>query len=415
MAAIAVYVKILELDSDDLRAHRRAHQAVPGPLALDRPARRSTRRRPISSRDPDEKKRIYYQVGAVYERELGDVAASIDTYQKSSSSIRTTCRRSRASTSSTSTRRTGTSSSRVLTRESRDDRRSERSDQLPVPDRRALREAPRRRRARDRALSRDPRSSSPTTSRRSTRSRVSRAASSDPLGAARGARARSTTRSSDWPSLISVHEVQVQHTDDPFQKVELLHRIARLYEDALDDHARGVRHVRARASRSTTATRTRSQNLERLAMVVNRWPDVAALYDAELDKLAEDSGALRRARAAHRADLRDAARGRRERHRALPPRARSRGREPGRDHVARSALHADRALGRPRRRSSRAKPRLAQSPDEILEFKYRLGQVHQARLDDLDAAIAAYREVLSAAPEHAQTLEALESALRRRA
>src|SRR5262249_6988242 len=32
--------------------------------------------------DADEKKRIYYQVGAVYERELGDVPRAIETYQK---------------------------------------------------------------------------------------------------------------------------------------------------------------------------------------------------------------------------------------------------------------------------------------------------------------------------------------------
>src|SRR5262249_1935905 len=51
---------------------------------------------------------------------------------------------------------------------------------------------------------------------------------------------------------------------------------------------------------------------------------------------------------------------------------------------------------------------IGQTPDEILEFKFRLGQVHQLRLNDLDAAIAAYRDVLSVAPEHQATLAALE-------
>src|SRR5690606_6558374 len=51
---------------------------------------------------------------------------------------------------------------------------------------------------------------------------------------------------------------------------------------------------------------------------------------------------------------------------------------------------------------------IGQSPDEILEFKYRLGQVYQQKLGDLDRAIQAYREVISAAPEHADTLAALE-------
>jgi tetratricopeptide (TPR) repeat protein len=53
-------------------------------------------------------------------------------------------------------------------------------------------------------------------------------------------------------------------------------------------------------------------------MAVGRWPDVATLYDAELDKLGEEPVAFRRARPASGADLRDAARRHGERHRALP-------------------------------------------------------------------------------------------------
>ncbi|HEY3235768.1 MAG TPA: tetratricopeptide repeat protein, partial [Polyangiaceae bacterium] len=52
---------------------------------------------------------------------------------------------------------------------------------------------------------------------------------------------------------------------------------------------------------------------------------------------------------------------------------------------------------------------IGQSPDEILEFKFRLGQVYQLRLGDLDRAIGAYREVINAAPEHGETLQALET------
>src|SRR6185295_17933859 len=51
---------------------------------------------------------------------------------------------------------------------------------------------------------------------------------------------------------------------------------------------------------------------------------------------------------------------------------------------------------------------IGQGPDEILEFKYRLGLVYQTRLNDLASAIAAYKEVLGAAPEHTATREALE-------
>ncbi len=69
--------------------------------------------------------------------------------------------------------------------------------------------------------------------------------------------------------------------------------------------------------------------------------------------------------------------------------------------LARPPVHADRALEQTWRRSSRARPTIGQTPEEILEFKYRLGQVYQTRLGDRGSRRSqAYREVISAAPEH---------------
>jgi len=62
----------------------------------------------------------------------------------------------------------------------------------------------------------------------------------------------------------------------------------------------------------------------------------------------------------------------------------------------------------PTRRDPRATGRDRRAADDILEAKYRLGQVHQTRLADLPSRSPAYREVLAAAPEHTATLEALE-------
>ena len=39
----------------------------------------------------------------------------------------------------------------------------------------------------------------------------------------------------DWQKLIGVHEVQVRRSEDPARKVELLHQVAQLYEDAAGD------------------------------------------------------------------------------------------------------------------------------------------------------------------------------------
>jgi golgin subfamily B member 1 len=48
------------------------------------------------------------------------------------------------------------------------------------------------------------------------------------------------------------------------------------------------------------------------------------------------------------------------------------------------------------------------SADEVLEVKYRLGQVLQSKLGDVERALVAYRDVIGASPEHQATLEALE-------
>ena len=185
---------------------------------------------------------------------------------------------------------------------------------------------------------------------------------------------------SDWPKLISVHEVQVKHATDPFQKVELLHRIARLYEDALDDHARRVRHVRARARRSTTATRqtlaepraprdggqplaasrralrrrarqARATNPERFVELGLR---TAQIFEVQLEDV---DSAIARYRRVLDVDAR----------------------EPDRRSARSIASSRRPSAGPSSPRSSRARPRSARSPDEILEFKYRLGQVQQTQ------------------------------------
>ena len=142
-------------------------------------------------------------------------------------------------------------------------------------------------------------------------------------------------------------------------------------------------------------------------MIVTRWPHVAALYDAELDNLVEAperfvelglrtaqifevqledvDGAILRYRRVSEVDAEN-----------------------------QSAIRAlDRLFVQTERWRDLAailgrEAEIGTSPDEILELKYRLGQVHQLRLANLDAAIAAYRDVLNAAPEHAATLAALE-------
>ena len=150
-------------------------------------------------------------------------------------------------------------------------------------------------------------------------------------------------------------------------------------------------------------------------MVVNRWPQVAQLYDAELDKLAETPErfvelGLRLAQI-YEVQLEDVDNA----DRPLPPRARGRAREPERGSLARSPVPPDRALGGARGDPrARGRDRADARRDPRVQVPPRSGPPDAAS-NNVDAAIAAYRDVLSAAPEHETRCEALEGALRQRA
>ena len=213
--------------------------------------------------------------------------------------------------------------------------------------------------------------------------------------------------SGEWAKLISVLEVQARFAEDPVSKVDLLHRVARLYEDSLRDHHAAF-DVYARALAADNGNEETLGALERLGSTIDRWPQVAQLYDEELDKLAEEPGAPRRSGPAHRADLRDPTRRRRQRGGPLPAGARGRPRKPGRGALARSPLRAHRTLGRsragPRARSgdwadARRDPRVQVPPRSGLRAR---GSTISTRLSPRTARCS------RAAPEHAPTLEAIE-------
>ena len=145
---------MLEIDSDDLRA---IDALIRRYLDLSRwqDLLAVYAKKADLVADVDEKKGIHYQVGAVYERELGDVPRAIDTYTKileldpddlqALSRLDVLYERAQNWPELLS----------VLTRESEMTDDPNEGDELSVPDRGAVREAPRRRPAGGRALSRD--------------------------------------------------------------------------------------------------------------------------------------------------------------------------------------------------------------------------------------------------------------------
>ena len=215
--------------------------------------------------------------------------------------------------------------------------------------------------------------------------------------------------SGEWRKLIDVLEVQLAHSDpdDPWSRVQLLHRIAALFESDLHlDSATEAFDAYARAFVEDPSNEETLVALDRLAEATGRWLELAQLYDTFLEDADDpdrivDIG-LRVARI-HEERLGNA-------EIAIERLVKVADHDPE-NRVALESL--DRlyqmtekweALSEVLRRESA----IAASPEDALEYQFRLGQVYEQELQNVDEAIDCYRDILAAAPEHVSTLQALE-------
>ncbi|APR78089.1 TPR domain protein [Minicystis rosea] len=401
--SIAVYGKVLELDPEELGA---IDALIKLYLGLSRWADLLAvygKKADLVS-DPQEKKLIYYQIGAVYERELSDVARAIDTYQRVLELDPDDLQALGRLDVLYQTAQNWPELLSVLQHESElaTDAAEGISYQYRIAE---LYEKHLDDTSRAIELYRDLLQQMPDHGPTLAALEGIKQGAKDPLGAALVLEPIYDA-TGEWQKLISVLEVQVKAADDPYQKVELLHRVARLHEEALQDYQAAF-DTYARAVQSDIANEESLGNLERLAMAVTRWRDVAALYDQELDKLSEDPQRFvelaSRLAQIFETQLEDVENAVGRYRRVLAVDAENQG--------ALGAL--DRLFTMTERWAElvdilKREAEIGQDPDGILELKYRLGQVYQTRLNDLASAIAAYKEVLAAAPEHMPTREALE-------
>ena len=82
----------------------------------------------------------------------------------------------------------------------------------------------------------------------------------------------------DWKKLIGVHEIQVRCSDDGTRRVELLHQIAQIFEDAAGD-LNAAFETQARALAEDPANDDSMQQIERIARATGRFEDLAHVFD----------------------------------------------------------------------------------------------------------------------------------------
>ncbi len=402
--AIGVFQKVMEVDPEDLASVDALIRLFLSLARWQELLGAYTRKIDLVI-DPEEKKLIYYQVGAVYERELGDVQQAIDTYQRvleiDPDDIEALGRLDVLYQSAENWQELLS----VLSHES--ELAADPSESVGYQYRIAdLYEKKLGDVERAVELYRDilniqadhaPTLESLEGIKNGLQAPMSAASVLEPIYDTMG----------DWQKLISVLEVQVRFCDEAYEKVELVHRIARLYEESLSLHVDAFQTY-ARALAIDSQNEETLASLERLASITERWPFLAALYDNEVDKLANEPEAqielgLRVAQVyeVQLENIEEAI----QRYRNVIEI------EPENQ----AALRAlDRLYGISEKWSELAtildrEAETGETPDDILEFKYRLGQVYQLRLSNVNAALDAYREVINVAPDHADTLNALES------
>ncbi|MGD8860164.1 MAG: tetratricopeptide repeat protein, partial [Myxococcales bacterium] len=213
--------------------------------------------------------------------------------------------------------------------------------------------------------------------------------------------------SAESAKLVRVLEVLVANEEDPIRKVELLHQIAELHELHLDQ-PREAFVAYARALPYDNGNETTLSRLEHFADELGAWKELVDLYDKEIGRLREESPEMAIDLALRLAKLCEVQVGDVEaaiaRYRIVYEA------DPG--HV--ETLEAlDRLYEATERWQELAdvldkEAEVAASPDDVLNLQYRLGVLYQTRLGNVEQAVDQYREILAAAPEHENAMAALE-------
>ncbi len=96
----------------------------------------------------------------------------------------------------------------------------------------------------------------------------------------------------DWPSLIKIGEIQLLQVEEPAERLAWTKRIARLFEEQLEDYDSALRWY-GKVFQEAPTERLSSEQLLRLAGKLNRWEEAASLLAGYLEgELGEEPAVL---------------------------------------------------------------------------------------------------------------------------
>jgi tetratricopeptide (TPR) repeat protein len=86
----------------------------------------------------------------------------------------------------------------------------------------------------------------------------------------------------DWVKLVRIYEIKLEGAEDADERLALTRYIARLHEDQLEDLEGAMRWC-GRVFRETPGDVDVREQLARLAMILDRWEDLARIFQSYLD------------------------------------------------------------------------------------------------------------------------------------
>src|SRR5262249_29070144 len=90
----------------------------------------------------------------------------------------------------------------------------------------------------------------------------------------------------DWPKLVRIYEIRLLPAEEPKLRMQLTRRIARLYEEQLEDLEQAFRWY-GKVFRESPEDRGARDQLVRLSGILERWKDLAETYQSYLDDTLE--------------------------------------------------------------------------------------------------------------------------------
>ncbi|MGE5186228.1 MAG: tetratricopeptide repeat protein, partial [Acidobacteriota bacterium] len=209
----------------------------------------------------------------------------------------------------------------------------------------------------------------------------------------------------EYGKLVDVLEVMVTHNDDPLARVSLLHRIAQLNEQMIGN-AHSAFDAFARALRDDSGNELTLGHIERLAEITGSWEPLAELYGSEAGKsldVPRQVDLYSRLARVYEQELNDVGKAIATYRKILDVEFDNKPAV-----LALDGLYTSTGQWPELTEILRREIQLAEGDEQVADLQFRLGQTLEEKLVDRKGAVEVYRDILTAHPTNEATLGQLE-------